>query len=200
MRITIVLTLIIYLFIGIPGSAFACSPPPWSYEILSKDTKAILYGKVVSIRNNGRAATLAVTSYVGPGEAPKKVFLPSTVDSRVDENDKCGDLSTKFSGNKYYIVFLADTPPDLRLAHPQWMTALSVSEKKLVKIDMKQTWENVDSIMQKYSKSRGIPVKYPSENSPTWCSKNMSILIIGFVFIIVPGLYIVYILKFRNRK
>lgn len=116
MWVKIILPLVIFTFIWIPNTAMACSPPPWSFEILSKDAKAILFGKAVSVTNDGRTATLGTTAYAGPGEAPKKVILPSTIDSRVDKQDRCGDLSTKFSDGTSYIVFLADVPPNLQLA------------------------------------------------------------------------------------
>lgn len=81
------------------------------------------------------------------------------------------------------------------------MSALAVDDTNWVKVDMNQNRENVETLLEKFAKSRQVSVKYPTKNSATWGSQsNFSMVIMGLVAAVLLGLFAAYSLKLRNRN
>lgn len=193
------LILILSLFWGGQG-ARACSPKPWSYEILAKESTAIVYGEVASSSNNGRQATIEVINYVGPGTAPQIVHLPSTESSQKSKEDECPDFSMKFQQGKTYIIFLKKVDSTPELLYSDWTTALEVSENH-VTVSMQGDKIEAETLIQKYASDYQNTVKTPDQLAPVWGpEKNNTTLIALFsiAVVVVVGGFAYFFIKRRR--
>ena len=150
---------------------FACSPTPWSFKD-AYQAKAIVYGKVIYTENDGRRATLDVYQYVGPGKAPKRIYLPETIDDRhlYPAGDSCPDFSMKFQTNEEYAIFLRDIPPNLQLLAPNYITAAHIDEGNLY-INIQGEKDSIQNQLTQYADYKGYEIKQPTSYSPVWGGK-----------------------------
>lgn len=181
--------------------ANACSPKPWSYEILSKESPVMVQGEVSATSNNGRKATIDVIKYVGPGTAPKIIHLPATKSSQKGNDDECPDFSMTFQRGKTYIFLLKNVGLPPELLHSDWMTALEVSAHNVI-VNMQGDKEDVNALLNKYAAEHQLTVKKPDQNAPVWGTKsnNKKFIIIAAmtIFIILVGS--IYVLRRKKIK
>lgn len=188
-----------FLFFGAHTTS-ACSPAPWSYDLLEKDSMAVVYGEVIVIGNEGRDATLKVESYVGPGEAPSVVHLPSTESSQKTSDDPCPDFSMKFQKGQNYLVFLKEVGDTPALLHSDGTTALEVQGNKAI-VNMQNDKEDVSILLQKYAMDHQQEMKTPEQGAPVWGEDNNNNLFIGGgAVLIVFGVILFYLIKRKKAK
>lgn len=184
----LVLTTVILSPFAVPSPAGACSPIPWTFSQASDGSVAALHGLVSHVSEDGRQATLEVRSYAGPDKAPQKVLLPSTVDSR-DGDHMCPDFSVKFKAGQTYVVFLADIPPSIKLAYPEWITAFPVQEGQVTIGYPLGEQAPLDQQMKQFAEKKQTAVQYPTRSSPVWYSSGNS----GIRMAILGGIGVVVI-------
>lgn len=197
MKITAILLVILLVA---PNAAFACSPPPWSFESIYNDgTKAVVYGTVTSVSTNKRKATIEVKKIVGPGSAPKMIDLPSTKDSR-SKNDECPDFSDRFDKGKDYIIFLKNIYPVVELTHSDWKTSLPIDENHNITVNLKNETVKVDMFLNNLSKDSEI--KTPDKDSKYWRENNghYTIYIIGGGLVAILFFLMRKVFKYRNSR
>lgn len=148
-------------------SATACEAAPWYDEVLSGGSAAIVYGEITESSAEGRAGTLQVRSYIGPGEAPRTVHLPATVTSQRTREDSCPDFSMTFEKGQSYVVFLKTAGKAPELLHPSWVTALfTTGDEAITSITGER--EKVADLMLGYAHGHGEPLQVPGPDSPVW--------------------------------
>ncbi|BBH20026.1 hypothetical protein Back11_13710 [Paenibacillus baekrokdamisoli] len=190
MNIRLLPLILVLSFFLISHNATACSPKEWSYEILEKESIAIIYGEVTEIKNDGRRATLKVIKYVGPGVAPQIVRLPSTASSQKTNDDPCPDFSMKFQKGKKYLVFLKEIGKTPALLYSDSTTSLEVQRNKVM-VNMQEEKVDVDALVQKYAEFHLQEVKAPNQNAPSWGTQNDKKLIILSTLVILMGIGII---------
>lgn len=189
---------IVSLFWGVQSMS-ACSPTPWSYELLAKESAAIIYGEVSSSSNGGRQATIKVSHYVGPGTAPKIVHLPSTESSQKTVEDECPDFSMKFQQGKTYIIFLKNASATPELLYRDWTTALEVYEHHVI-VSMQGDKVEAEALIQKNASDYEHTVKVPGRLASVWGAEKdntTSITLISVTAVVVGGGCIYF---FMNRR
>ncbi|MFC7751206.1 hypothetical protein ACFQWB_14900 [Paenibacillus thermoaerophilus] len=175
--------------------ANACSPKPWSYEMLAEESPVMVQGEVSTSSNNGRQTTIKVINYVGPGIAPKIIHLPATKSSRTTNDDACPDFSMTLQQGKTYLIFLKNADSTPELLHPDWTTALEVADHNVV-VNMQGDKEEVNALLQKYASDHKLTVKEPDQNSPVWGTDNNNtvtifIATVAIFVIVIGGIYVI---------
>jgi len=152
-----------------PVPSEACSPAPWTFED-AYAAKAMVYGTVIDAARGGRQATVDVEMYAGPGQAPKLVVMPETVDDRdrYPAGYACPDFSMKFREGASYVFFLKDVPPRLELLSPSFITA-SLAENGDVIVGLPRgESDSVEERLRRYAASRGYALQTPDANAVVW--------------------------------
>lgn len=168
--LSILLILLLFLPFANPPYASACSPAPWSLEIISKPSTALLYGTVTGLSVDRRTATVEVIRYIGHKDAPRVVHLPPTVSSNegIEQPWSCNDFSNKFEQGRSYVIFLSGEGDQLALLHPQWMTSLRVEDDLSVIVDMHGRSMSIDKVLQQYAEEHQLPIAEPTSRSSVW--------------------------------
>lgn len=136
----------------LPATALADCTPEQLDPTFTKVVAAV-QGKVTVVADGGRKATIEVTDYAGPGQAPPLVQLPATERSS-EAGTKCEDESVKFQAHQEVVVYLADVPPKLALAYPKGPTAVVVKAG--------------DTRLADFAKVKGLEVQHPVKGSQPW--------------------------------
>jgi hypothetical protein len=179
-----------------------CSPPEWFFEE-AYDSKAMIHGKVLGTENNGRKATVEVITYVGPSKAPRKVYLPSTIDSRGNEKDQynCPDFSMKFAVGKEYVFFLSDIPPNIELFSPTWRTAALVYNKEHVVVENYHgEQDSLDKRLIAFAELKGYGIQKPTKQSPVWGNPFNWFWLVSIIMVICLIIGLAYFYVKRVKK
>jgi len=195
------LIFIFFLFWEIQDAS-ACSPKPWSYELLAQESTAVVYGEVVDSSMDGRQAVVKVVHYVGPADlAPKIIHLPATESSQKTAEDECPDFSTKFEQGKWYIIFLKNTGSTPELLYTNWITALMADDNHVM-VNIQGNKEEISAVIQKYAEDRQQTVQTPDQTAPVWGATKSSTTrfsAASILSIIVISVCIYYFVKSRRR-
>lgn len=174
----------ICLFIVVNANfVHACSPIPWNFEE-AYESKAMVYGKVADISEDGRKVTLVVTSYAGPGKVPQTIYLPETIDNRskYPAGNECPDFSMKFKSGEEYVFFLSDIPPNLRLLSPSWITASKVENGQVVVGYPNGETDSLEDRLKEFADSKNYELQSPHSTSPVW-GKSDKLLVPSMIIV-----------------
>ncbi|MFK7693744.1 hypothetical protein [Paenibacillus sp. HJGM_3] len=187
--------------------ALACSPKPWSFAEVSQGAVAAVQGVADKVSPDGRQATLEVSAYAGPDKAPKTVMLPATVDSREGGGSgagDCPDFSVQFQPGQAYVVLLAELPPAMRLAYPQWVTAFPVLDGQLVTGMRETDRAPVAEQLSQFAQAKGTAVQYPTQLSPVWYPpggrSGFAVVWVGLAVVIAGGGIALWLRAQRRRE
>lgn len=188
-----VLCILLTFVLGFGTPARACSPIGWDFAKHFTVSKAVVYGRVTAVLNDGAKATLQVLAYSGPGTAPVVIDLPRTQMLRGGGN--CPALHLKFKADSEYVVFLGGVPPNLRFADA-FRTALLVDEKGHVQDMFNQTMVTLD-LLHEFASGRGYTVQRPAPGAPHWVA-GRTWVVVGVGAILILG-FLVYRRRFTVR-
>ncbi|RXZ81358.1 hypothetical protein EBB07_15250 [Paenibacillaceae bacterium] len=189
--------LIFCLVLGVQ-IAEACTPAEWSFDTLSEEAAAVVYGKVLSAGKENREAIVEVIHYVGGREAPGTIHLPATVSSRRSEEDMCPDFSTTFVEGNACLIFLREDDAAPELLYRDRMTVLETTDGVAL-ADMRGKQVEVSALLQQFAANHHLTVSEPASNADDWGKKGKGKLAVSTAIIIAvaagTALGVRYILK-----
>lgn len=174
----------------------ACSPPPWSYEMLAQESDALVLGNVLSASNSGRQASIEVIGYVGLEPAPKTLRF-TTKSSRKSTGDPCPDFSNVFQKGTTYLFFLKHGGQSPELLHPDGVTALTVQNQQ-VALNMQGDTGDVNELLLQYATEHQLTVQKPEPDGVVW--REVSNHVLEYSVASAAGIVIVAVCFYVMRR